>query len=209
MIVSPRFALGEKARVSGFFALALLVALGLVVATPVVADKPVDVDELFNPILGLDYSHWLVGPVAVIASEEEIETYLHLTSDEEARAFIDAFWEKRAEGTAIFQKTPRQLFQERAEDADKRFSEGARPGRGTDRGEILILYGEPETIEFESPRKVGDPTLEVWNYPDDAPEGLDGEKPNRRYRFVDLGDTVVLYTGQKLRPSLRDRVRRY
>ena len=74
---------------------------------------------------------------------------------------------------------------------------------------MLILYGEPESIEFESPRKVGDPPLEVWNYPKDAPEGLDGEEPKRLYRFVDLGDTTVLYTGQKIRRDPRDRLRRY
>ena len=98
-------------------------------AAPAAAKKPKDPEELFNPILGVNYSHWLVGPVVEIATEDEVEAYLLLVDDEGAKAFIDAFWEKRAEGVALFTKPPRQLFDERAAEADKRFSEGASPGR--------------------------------------------------------------------------------
>ena len=189
-----------------------LVLLALL-AAPGATKKPSDPDELFNPILGLDYSHWLVGPVVEIATEDEVERYLRLVDDDAAREFIDTFWAKRAEGTPIFQKTPKQLFDERAVEADKRFTEGAYPGRQTDRGKATQrrgqVIGEPESIDFESQRKVGQPALEVWTYPDDAPAGLDGDEPKRRYRFIDLGDSVVFYTGQKIRRNLRDRPRRY
>ena len=81
----------------------LALVVSLVFAPPVLAKKkkdkrPKDVSELFNPLLGLDYSHWLVGPIADIATLKEIERYLALASDEEAQSFIDAFWDQRAEG---------------------------------------------------------------------------------------------------------------
>lgn len=184
------------------------VLLLLLSGGPLAAKKPVDPDELFNPLLGVEYSHWLVGPIVQIASEKEVEEYLSLTSDEEAAAFIKAFWDRRNADTPIFQKTPRQIYDLRSEEADKRFTEAAYPGHRTDRGTILILYGEPEEIVFESPQKVGHPTLEVWKYGSDSEPGLDGEKPKKRYRFYKDGELTVFYTGQKRRGDARDRTRR-
>ena len=40
------------------------------------ARKPPNPEELFNPLLGVQWSHWLVGPVSWIANDEEIEDYL-------------------------------------------------------------------------------------------------------------------------------------
>jgi hypothetical protein len=55
----------------------------------------VSMGELINPFLGPDYSDWLVGPVARIASAGEIKTYLGLHDDREAAAFIAQFWDRR------------------------------------------------------------------------------------------------------------------
>lgn len=178
---------------------ALLVAVVLAVtvagtASPAAAGpKPTDPEELFNPLLGPDWATWLSGAISWIATEKEIEEFLLLGTDEEAEAFARAFWAGRAEDVAPFQKTPEQLFEARSETADSRFSEGAWPGRRTDRGTILIVYGEPESIEFESGQKVGEPTQEVWKYAKDAEEGLDGEKPERRYRFYSRDGKTVFW----------------
>jgi GWxTD domain-containing protein len=200
-----------KARRRGRHSAAVCFAVAfLLIALPAAAkkkNKSSDPDDLFNPLLGIDYSHWLVGPIADVAAQEEIDAYLRLASDEEAAAFIESFWAKRAEGVGFFEKKPRQIFEERAEVADKRFSEGAFPGRRTDRGKTLILYGEPEEITFESPPDVGVPTLEVWKYPKDAALGLDGEAPQRSFRFVEIDGSTVLYTNQKVRRGPRDRTR--
>jgi GWxTD domain-containing protein len=169
--------------------------------------KALDPNELFNPLLGLEYSHWLVGPIAGIASREEVEAYLALLSDEEAEAFIDEFWAERSSGNSFFGNTPKQIYETRSGAADKRFSEGAHPGSRTDRGTIFILYGEPETIEFRAPKSLDEPTVEVFVYPEDAPPGLDGAKPKREYRFYKEGDLTTFYTGKKLRRNPLDRRR--
>jgi GWxTD domain-containing protein len=197
------------ARSSAAVALAVLV---LIAAAPALAKKkdkkPSDPAELFNPFLGIDHSHWLLGAVVEIATLEEVEAYLALTSDEEAASFVESFWAKRAEGVGVFEKKPRQVFDARATEADKRFSEGAFPGRRTDRGKIYILYGEPEEVTFDIPRQVNVPTNEVWKYPKDAPPGLHGEKPKKEYRFIELDGEKVLYTGQRIRENPLDRERR-
>lgn len=180
----------------------LLAAALLAGALPVWAKKPTDPDDLFNPLLGVDYSHWLVGPIARIASEKEIEAYLALTSDEAAARFIAGFWEKRNAGTALFHKTPQQIFDQRVSEADKRFTEGAFPGSRTDRGTIYILYGEPEKIEFQTADRRRAPPIEEWRYAKDAEPGLDGEKPDRLYRFVEVNGHTTFYRHVRLRPDL-------
>jgi len=168
--------------------------------------KDRDPEELFNPLLGIEYAHWLVGPIYEIASEEEIAAYLDFIDDEEAESFIEEFWKKRNQGTGFFEDSPEEIFNQRAETADKRFSEGALPGRRTDRGTIFILFGEPEKIEYESPGKVGGATLEAWKYPKDAEEGLGGESPKSSYRFIEVGDHTVFFSQQSAqRRELEDR----
>jgi GWxTD domain-containing protein len=192
----------------GVFCCVVLV-LGLVAAPcGALKKKWPEPEEIFNPLLGPQYSHWLVGPIYHMASEKEVEDFQLLVDDAEAKDFIEAFWAKRNAGTKVFTETPQQIFEGRAAEADKRFTEGAYPGSRTDRGAVFILYGEPEDIEFESPQKVGGPTLEVWIYPKNAEAGLDGDKPKHRIRFVEIKERTVFYTGQRLRRDPRDEIRR-
>ena len=160
----------------------------------------VSLEELFNPLLGPDYSHWLVGPIYELATESEIAEFLDLVSDDEATAFVEGFWKTRNEGTGFFEDSPQEIFEQRAVEADKRYTEGMFPGRRTPRGTLLILYGEPEEIDFESPEKVGGPPLEVWKYSkEDAEEGLNGETPKENYRFIELDGKTVRYNNNAVR----------
>ena len=168
--------------------------------------KAADPDELFNPLLGVEYSHWLVGPIYHMATSSEIRQYQDLVTDDEAQEFIEAFWKERNKDTPVFQETPQDLFEKRSEAANKQYTENAFPGERTDRGTIYILYGEPESVTFESPRDVGDRTVEVWNYGKDAEPGLDGERPKKSFRFVEINGSTVFFAGQKLTP--RERVQR-
>jgi len=175
---------------------ALLLATALA-AAPTSAADPID---LFNPLLSPEYASWLVGPFARMASKDEIRRFGQLGDDEQAREFIAAFWARRDPDPKRPGNPVRDLALERAAEADRRFTQAGYPGRRTDRGAIYVLYGEPEKMEYEPGDFVGDPPLEVWRYPSNAEKGLDGEKPDRRYRFLQKGDLTVLYFG-----SLRQR----
>lgn len=142
--------------------------------------EPADVT---NFQLGPEYAQWLVGPIAHLASADERRQFLALTDDAEAAAFIDGFWERRGPNRGFPPTGPRITFEARAEEVDRRFTEGTSLGRRTDRGTVFILYGPPASIEFASPpRPEGEP-IEVWSYPRPTEAGLDGEKPERRYAF--------------------------
>ena len=152
-------------------------------------------EDLTNFLLSPQYSQWLVGPIAHIASADERNSYLKLQVDEEAVAFINEFWEKRGGGGLFSLEGKKAIFEARAQEADRIFSDGAYGGHRTDRGTIFVLYGEPEEIRFEkAPRGRGD-FLEIWDYSKDAETGLDGRKPDRVYRFVKKDGRTTLYRG--------------
>lgn len=159
--------------------------------------------DLTNPFLGPELSSWLIGPIARLATPEEVHQFLALTDDAQAKAFVDAFWEKRNPRPGRENRL-RETFDERSTEADRMFSEAGYRGRRTDRGALLVLYGPPAKTDYEvSPIPEG-PPIEVWTYPPTAKEGLNGKKPNPAYRFVKTGDLTVLYIpGQD--PRLRPR----
>jgi GWxTD domain-containing protein len=149
--------------------------------------------ELVNPALGPDYSTWLVGPVARIASADERRTFLALRDDAAAAAFVQQFWERRNPGRGAGNPVL-AAFDERREAADRKFSEGGVVGHQTDRGTILVLYGPPAKTGFEVALVPNQPGIEVWEYGAKAPAGLDGKQPDHYYRFSKRGDLTVFYT---------------
>ncbi len=177
----------------------------LVAALAAGATLAVDAVDLFNPLLSPELAGWMMGPFGRIASKEEIREFGAATTDEQARAFIEAFWARRDPDPERPGNPVRDLAEERAIEADRRFSEVGRTGRRTDRGAIYVLYGEPDKLEHELGDFVGDPPLETWSYPSGSERGLDGKKPDRRYRFVERGDLTVLYVPglRRPRPSTR------
>lgn len=163
--------------------------------------------DLTNPFLGPEYTGWLIGPIARLATQEEIDAFLALTDDTQAALFVDAFWDKRDGNGALPGNPIRKGFEDRAAEADRAFSEAGYRGRRTDRGAVFILYGPPKKVDYEVGPVQGDPTLEVWNYDETSPSGLDGRRPASVYRFVKRGDLTVTYTPGQRRPDprLRDR----
>lgn len=160
--------------------------------------------EWINPLLGLEYAQWLVGARAWMATPEEVEEFMSLSDDAEAERFERAFWQRRDVNASALFGGVEQTFDERSEQADDRFGEGARPGRKTDRGAIYVLYGEPEDIEFETSAEPREPTLEVWSYARAAEPGLDDRKPPRRLYFERTTDgRTRLTTGGFRRSRIR------
>jgi len=158
--------------------------------------------DLTNPFLGPERSSWLIGPVARIATPEEVQQYLALTDEGQAEAFIESFWAKRDATPDKPGNALRKVFDERAAYADRKFSEAGYSGRRTDRGTIFILYGPPTKTDFDvTTLQV---PLELWNYAPTTPAGLDGKRPSGAYRFIKKGDLTVLFIpGQD--PRLRNR----
>jgi len=188
--------------------LAALALLQAAVTPPASAGRPKQDDlELINPLLGPEYSQWLVGPIAWMADKKEIEQYLALTSDEQAQSFIDEFWRRRNPYPDRPDNALRRDFDKRIADAESDYREGGLPGYRTDRGTVFVLYGKPSEVDYEVAPDPLDPLIEVWRYEKDAEKGLDGEKPDRFYRFIKRGEVTRFYERQSAIERERNRRR--
>ncbi len=179
----------------------LLAALAL--GAGAVGVKPQSVEELMNPLLSPDLALWLVGPIAEIATREEIQGYQRLSSDEQARAFIEQFWKQRDPDPAYARNALRERFDERVAEADRRFAEAGLPGRRTDRGIVFVLYGEPGKERFDVSDHPDDPPILIWEYDAKVGKGLDGKRPDRTYRFIRRQDLTTFYTPNRRPPRPR------
>lgn len=149
--------------------------------------------DLTNPFLGPEYSAWLIGPASRIATPQEVQQFQALQDDQQAAAFVQAFWDRRDPAPDRPGNPFREAFEERSAEADRKFGEAGFRGRRTDRGVIHVLYGPPAEVDFEVPTRPGAGNIEVWTYGADAPSGLDGKRPSTVYRFAKQGELTVLY----------------
>ena len=159
--------------------------------------KPRPADELLNVFLSPGYAQWLVGPVARLASEEEIAAFLAITGDAAAERFIGEFWSRREPLEGVPGMTARRQFEHLAEEADRRFGEDTYPGRRTDRGTIFILYGPPDEVDYEDSQRRRLGLVEIWRY--ERPRlGLDRQAPKNAYYFIQDGDLTRFAEGSEL-----------
>jgi GWxTD domain-containing protein len=105
---------------------------------------------------------------------EEFEIAKYLASDEEKlifetldlagkRAFMEQFWSKRGRMTGATFADSRRKYLLRVKAANQRFSNPQRLGWKTDRGRVLILYGDPDEIERNANVSEGR-GFERWDY---------------------------------------------
>lgn len=105
-----------------------------------------------------------------IAKRKDIE-YIRAgkTPEERWRRFL-AFWKKRDPTPGTPRNEQMEAFYYRVALANRKFS-GRRPGWQTDRGHIVVLFGEPDFIEHRQ----GAQPFEIWYY----------HRLGRRFIFVD------------------------
>ncbi len=190
----------------------LVVSLGTASMVAAGKGKLRDPHDLVNIYLSPTYSQWLVGATGELASDAEVEEFLALRDDDRAERFVEAFWDARRDlevdggeessmraAMGLVQNPFRALYETRAEEADKLFSESGYLGRRTARGTIFVLFGEPEETDYEvNPDPEGQPIV-VWTY-EKKRRGLDGRKAERIYRFIRQGDLTVPYVPGRVRP---------
>lgn len=189
-----------------------LVAASLLSAPPAAAAERGNgrtPDELVNVFVAPGYAQWLVGPIARLASEDEVRAYLAITDDAAAERFIDEFWQRREPMPDMPGLSARQQFEQLAEEADRQFGEATFRGRHTDRGTVFILYGPPDDVQHRPARparsgRYRSPPMssrhglvERWLYRK-ARVGLDGSSPRGEYRFIREGDLTRLVKPARL-----------
>ena len=138
--------------------------------------------------LSKEYAAFPRGPADFLMTKEERKQWKTITTDEQAKAFIDLFWARRDPTPGTAKNEFRSDFDERVKVADERFHAGV-AGSLTDRGKVFILMGSPtkirrsgvgptSTIQVPTGRPTGRPSdmgssgggvqgyspKEVWDY---------------------------------------------
>ncbi len=100
-----------------------------------------------------------------LAIKQEKDQWKALKSEDAKRKFLFDFWKARdlSPDTPV-NEYKRQYF-ERVKKANAQFTNIQRKGWKTDRGRVLLIYGEPSEIE-RYPNQVDTKPYEIWHYND-------------------------------------------
>lgn len=136
------------------------------------------------------FKRW-IDDVDPIITKAERDAFLKLQTDAERESFIDIFWGNRDPDPDTEINEFKEEYYERLAYVNERFSSGI-PGRLTDRGQIYLRWGKPDSIEshpaggqYERPYYEGGGStstypFEIWFY-----RYLDGIGSGLEFEFVD------------------------
>src|SRR5215510_12740430 len=123
-------------------------AISTSVSQPFVAAvrQPAQAAQSAEPRKGL--AAWIEEEVPDIATDDEISAFHNLRTDEEREQFISSFWLRRDPTPGTPANELKDEYYRRIAVANRRFVSGPlQPGSKTDRGRVLIKFGEPEEVE--------------------------------------------------------------
>lgn len=98
-----------------------------------------------------------------IASSNESSQYKKLETVESKRDFLFQFWKKRDQDPSTPENEFKNQYMSRIRLSNERYGTINRKGMKTDRGRVLILYGEPDEID-RYPSDLDKKPYEVWHY---------------------------------------------
>lgn len=143
--------------------------------------------------LSPEFADWGNGPAQHLMTKDEQARWKTITSDADAKAFVDLFWARRDPSPQTPRNEAREQFEARVDWADKNLGWRNTRGSMTDRGKLVILYGQPKRIERLSPTVeqpgVTDPTTDrsqtiQWVYEADVAQEAFGT-PRATIRIAD------------------------
>ncbi len=112
-----------------------------------------------------------------IASRQEEKIFKNIHDANGMREFLTQFWYRRDKVAGVPLGTNRREFLRRVQEADQKFRAMGKEGWQTDRGRILLKYGEPDEVE-RYPSSMDLVPYEVWYY-----NNLEG---GSKFIFADL-----------------------
>jgi len=95
-------------------------------------------------------SKWRTGPVKYLLTKEEDQEFKKLKTDDERKAYVEAFWVKRDPSPGTPDNEYRDLFYQRAREAASRYTEDNGKGWQDDRGKVYIFLGPPDETSQNS-----------------------------------------------------------
>jgi GWxTD domain-containing protein len=105
--------------------------------------------------LSAEFSEWGRGPVQFLMTKEEAAKWKTISGDADARAFAALFWARRDPTPDTPRNEFREEYERRVAMADKSFLSDKKRGALSDRGKILILFGQPKKLESAGGQRQG------------------------------------------------------
>jgi GWxTD domain-containing protein len=100
-----------------------------------------------------------------IATHNEMDQYSRLGNVQSKREFLYGFWKKHGEDTPDQTGISYNEYMKRVQESNDRFGHLKTQGWTTDRGRVLIIYGEPSEID-RFPNSMDMKPYEIWLYND-------------------------------------------
>jgi GWxTD domain-containing protein len=132
-------------------------------------------------VMGLSppYFAWLTEDVSYIISPDERSAFLRLVKDDDRDLFIEQFWQRRNPDPDAQDNTFESEHYRRIVYSNEHFSSGSTDGWKTDRGQIYIQWGQPDSVQLNESAYSG--ASETWRY-----RYLEGIGENVALQFADL-----------------------
>ena len=150
--------------------------------------------------LSPEHEEWGKGPQSVLMTKDELAQWKAIKTDADADKFIALFWARRDPTPGTPRNEFREDFDARVAAADQNFAAGKTRGSLTDRGKVLILYGQPSKIQHSAGSMSSSPSttpsstgateenenapVYVWTYEGDAAREI-FKSSRTQIRFVD------------------------
>ena len=128
--------------------------------TPIRREKPFTVEQ--SAVTATLDPRTTLEVLRYIARDEELKEMDGLRTQEEKKAFWEAFWLRRDPGPETPQNEAMEEFYKRVRYADQHFGVGG-VGWKTDMGRIYIQFGQPDEI-VRNPFRFDGPPEEIWYY---------------------------------------------
>ena len=136
--------------------------------------------------LSPEFADWGDGPAGYLLTKKEQKEWDKISTDAEAKEFIDLFWAQRNPNPDTSFNTFKAEFEAKVRYAEENFSYPGHSGAVTDRAKVLILMGRPQGIQNKTPDQTvaGLGTVsggtdqvqgasQIWFYnPEDLPDGF-------------------------------------
>jgi GWxTD domain-containing protein len=149
--------------------------------------------------LSSDFAGWDKGPEGFLLTKKEKKEWAKITTDAEAKRFIDLFWARRNPEPDSSFNAFKAEFESKVRFADANFGYAGRRGALSERGRVLILMGRPKSrqvrgIEGASSSGSGsdetgtvENNTEAWYYdPADLPAGFKAKGAQLCFLFYEV-----------------------
>ena len=142
---------------------------------------------------------WDKSPAGFLLTKDEQKEWKTISTEAEARAFIELFWAKRNPDPASAFNPFKADFENKVRYADEQYTWDKKRGALTDRGRVLIVMGVPhysenrfptETVERIEDRAVGTDEVranaKLWYYdPQQLPDGFKAKGSRLIFTFYE------------------------